>query len=77
MEQRPKDVFSRTCNSFYELEINISPISKKNLHNKAEKKNNDMNLNDDRTRGSWDTGNHCLSSTSDVVTREMAPFELR
>ena len=53
------------------------PFPKKYLHNMVEKKNNAMNLNDDRTRGSCDTGNRCLASTSDVVTREMAPFELR
>jgi hypothetical protein len=38
----------------------------------VEKKNNAMNLNDDRPRGSWDAGNRCLASTYDVVTREMA-----
>ena len=76
MEQRAKYVFSRTCNSLYELEVNISPISKKYLHNMAEKKNTAMNLNDDRTRGSWDTRNRCLASTSDVVTREMTPLIL-
>jgi hypothetical protein len=29
MEQRPEDMFPRTCNSLYELEINTSPICKK------------------------------------------------
>jgi hypothetical protein len=59
------------------LKLTYLPFPKKYLHNMAEMKNNAMNLNDDRTRGSWDAGNRCLTSTSDVVTREMAPFELR